>query len=152
MTRAPLLHWSWIGLAVLAATAAENPLSTKPLPPGERPTTWAVPVEKRGLPNLHQVAPGLYRGAQPSTAGMTQLKEMGVKTVVNLRAGHSDEKKLRDTGLEYERFYMKPWHSEDEDVIRFLQIVTSTNVIVIGSSPRIPHANHHRTECLREAR
>jgi len=49
---------------------------------------------------------------------------MGVKTVVKLRAFSSDRKIIGDTGIAYERIYMKPWHIEDEDVIRFLQIAT----------------------------
>jgi len=132
-----MICWWLIGFAASTALAAENSVSTKPLPPGERPATWATPIEKRGLPNLHQVAPGLYRGAQPTAAGMTRLKEMGMKTVINLRAAHSDDRKLKDTGLEYERFYMKPWHSEDEDVVRFLQLVTSTNRL-----PVFVHCQH----------
>lgn len=137
MRRVSIWHLGLIGFAVLTAGAAENSVSTKPLPRGERPTTWATPIDKRGLPNLHQVAPGFYRGAQPTAAGMAQLKEMGVKTVINLRAAHSDEKKLKGTDLQYERFYMKPWHSEDEDVIRFLRIVTSTN-----RQPVFVHCQH----------
>jgi protein tyrosine/serine phosphatase len=68
---------------------------------------------------------------------MSQLKQMGVKTVINLRAFHSDEKKLKNTGLEYERFDIKPWHSEDEDVIRFLKLVTATNRL-----PVFVHCQH----------
>src|SRR5437870_5704640 len=43
---------------------------TEPLPPSERPATWAVPLSKPGLPNFYQVSPILFRGAQPSHEGM----------------------------------------------------------------------------------
>lgn len=37
------------------------------------------------LPNFHAVAPGIWRGAAPSEAGLARLKAMGVKTVIDLR-------------------------------------------------------------------
>ncbi|MBI3549255.1 MAG: tyrosine-protein phosphatase [Elusimicrobia bacterium] len=37
-----------------------------------------------GVPNLVEVAPGVYRGGQPTTAGWAFLKSRGVRTVVKL--------------------------------------------------------------------
>jgi len=102
-----------------------NGAEAKPKPTEARPARWAQPVTKAGLPNLHKVSDGLYRGAQPSAEGMRELKEMGVKTVVSLRAFHSDRDEIGETSLAYEHIPMKPWHPETEDVVRFLQIVTA---------------------------
>ena len=44
-----------------------------------------VPIE-----NFAKVADGVYRGAQPDAAGFRALADMGVKTVINLRAKHDD--------------------------------------------------------------
>jgi len=33
----------------------------------DRPAAWAQPIERPGLPNLHQVSDSLYRSAQPSS-------------------------------------------------------------------------------------
>ncbi len=126
-----------IGLALAVAIDRVNSAPATPLSQAERPAAWAAKLDKPGLPNLHRVAGGFYRGAQPTAAGMAELKNMGIKTVVNLRAFHSDDETLKDTGLEYERFYMKPWHGEDEDVIRFLKIVTATNRL-----PVFVHCQH----------
>lgn len=90
-----------------------------------RPGTWASPIVMDGVPNLHKVSADLYRSAQPTEQGMKQLKAMGIKTVVNLRSFHSDQDELKDTGLFYEHIYMKAWHPEREDIVRFLQIVTN---------------------------
>ena len=91
----------------------------------QRLAEWAAPIEKPGLPNLHKVSDDLYRGAQPPDAeGFRQLKAMGIKTVVDLRAGHSDREALGDTGLACEYIPMYAWHAEDEDVVAFLKIVT----------------------------
>ena len=102
-----------------------------------RPDNWAAPLQRKGLPNLYEVSPTLYRGAQPSAVGMRELKAMGIKTVLNLRSFNSDRDKLRDTGLAYEQISMKAWHPEREDVIRFLKITTDKN-----NAPVFVHCQH----------
>jgi protein tyrosine/serine phosphatase len=85
---------------------------------------WATDVNIEGVPNCHKVSDDLYRGAQPSKEGMRQLEKFGIKTVVNLREFHSDRDELKDANLGSEHISAKPWHSENEDVVRFLKIVT----------------------------
>jgi len=58
---------------------------------------------------------------------MTHLKAFGIKTVVNLRAWHSDKDKVAGTGLKSVRFETEPWHGDEEEVVRFLKVVTDTN-------------------------
>lgn len=103
----------------------------------ERPPQWAVPVERTGLPNLHRISDGLYRGAQPMAEGFRELRKMGVRTVVNLRSFHSDRDEAGEAGLAYEHSAMKAWHPEDEDVVRFLQIVTDP-----ARTPVFVHCQH----------
>jgi protein tyrosine phosphatase (PTP) superfamily phosphohydrolase (DUF442 family) len=88
---------------------------------------WAQRLELPGVDNLHKVSDELYRGAQPTIEGMERLKELGIKTIVNLRSFHSDREEIGDTGLSYEHIYMKTWHAEDKEVVRFLKIVTDPN-------------------------
>ena len=104
-----------------------------------RPEKWAVPIEKEGIPNLHKVSDKLYRSAQPTDEGMKKLKELGVKTIVSLRALHSDKDKIEDSGekFNYERIYMKTWHPEKEDVVKFLQIVSDPD-----KTPVLVHCQH----------
>jgi len=107
--------------------------------PGERNAAWAVPIPGiDALPNFHRVSDQLYRGAQPTSAeGFRFLEDMGIKTVVNLRWLHSDRSMLRGTGLAYESIRMKAWHAEDEDIVRFLQIVTDP-----ARQPVFVHCQH----------
>lgn len=88
---------------------------------------WAQWLEVPGVENLHKVSDKLYRGTQPTKEGMQQLKELGIKTIVNLRSFHSDHGEIGDTGLSYEHIYMKTWHAEDKEVEHFLKIVTDPN-------------------------
>ena len=89
-----------------------------------RMSEWATPVLTSGVPNLYKVNDRLYRGAQPTAEGFRQLKTIGIKTVLNLRSAHSDRDEIGDTDLAYEHIWFRTWHPEDEDVVRFLQIVT----------------------------
>ena len=122
-----LSTWGWLlgGLAV----AGE--------PSSNRPASWAQPIALAGVPNLHHVGTNLYRSAQPTAEGMRNLKDMGVSTVVNLRSFNSDRSKIRGTGLEYEHIYMKAWHPEREEVVRFLRIVTDPK-----RTPVLVHCQH----------
>jgi len=47
----------------------------------------AAPAKKApaGIPNFHEVAPGIYRGAAPTRAGLEALAKMGVRTIIDLR-------------------------------------------------------------------
>jgi protein tyrosine phosphatase (PTP) superfamily phosphohydrolase (DUF442 family) len=100
-------------------------VDTKARDAAERP--WAHKLEVPGVPNLHKVSEDIYRGAQPSVNGIRKLKKLGVKTIVNLRSFHTDRDEIGDAGLAYEHIYMKTWHPEDKEVVRFLQIVTDPN-------------------------
>lgn len=95
--------------------------------PASRPPAWAVKLDRPGLPNFFQLTTNLYRGAQPTTRGMAELKTMGVKTIVNLRTFHSDDVKISGGGLTQDRLKMEPWRANDDDMVRFLKIVADTN-------------------------
>ena len=106
-------------------------------PTANRPETWAQPVELTGVPNLYRVSGQLYRGDQPSPQGMQNLKNLGVKTIINLRSFHSDRDEIGDTGLAYEHITMKAWHPEEKEAVRFLKIVTDPQ-----RTPVLVHCQH----------
>jgi protein tyrosine phosphatase (PTP) superfamily phosphohydrolase (DUF442 family) len=115
---------------LVSVTFASEPAAT-------RPASWAQPITLSGVPNLHKISDTLYRSAQPSAQGMKNLKQMGIETIVNLRSFHSDRAAIGNTGLGYEHIYMKTWHPEHEDVVRFLQIVTNPK-----RAPVLVHCQH----------
>ena len=103
----------------------------------ERPAAWAQPMTLAGVPNLHKVSSDLYRSAQPTAQGMKNLKKMGIETVVSLRSFHSDRDEIGTTGLAYEHLYMKAWHPEEKEIVRFLQIVSNPK-----RTPVLVHCQH----------
>ena len=52
------------------------------------------------------------------------IERFGVKTVVNLRQWHSDRDELAGTSLAYEHVEVEPWDMDEDEVVRFLDIVT----------------------------
>jgi protein tyrosine phosphatase (PTP) superfamily phosphohydrolase (DUF442 family) len=119
----------FFGLAI--AVLAGDPTPTN------RPDRWAQPVRLEGVPNLHKVSESLYRSAQPSASGMRNLKAFGIRTVVNLRAFHSDGDEIGSTGLGQEHIRMTAWHPEEEDVVRSLRIVSDP-----ARAPVLVHCLH----------
>ena len=89
----------------------------------DRPISWATPIQMQGVGNFYKITEYLYRSEQPTEEGMKNLKKMGIKTVINLRAFHSDLDKTKKAGLLNEKLSVKAWHIEDEDVIRVLRII-----------------------------
>jgi protein tyrosine phosphatase (PTP) superfamily phosphohydrolase (DUF442 family) len=119
------------GIFLLAWVAGAAPLIA------ERPKTWAQPVKLEGVPNLYRISDELYRGDQPSLQGMENLKKFGIKTILNLRSFHSDRDEIAETGLAYEHIFMKPWHPEEKEAVRFLKIVTDPQ-----RTPVLVHCQH----------
>ena len=76
------------------------------------------------LPNFRQVTPTLYRGAQPTAAGLARARDMGIKTVVNVRESDDDRVAATDLGLNCEQRSMSAWSPSDDDVAWFLSIAT----------------------------
>ena len=116
------------------ALAIAEQTSQKP-----RPAVWATPVAIPGAPNLHRVAPNLYRSAQPEAEGFKTLaKEPGIKTVVSLRAFNSDEALADGTGIKLVRIKIHTWHIETEDVV--LALANIRNAEALG--PVLLHCQH----------
>ena len=133
---------------VAAMVLAFAPACAKKAPPvssgpPERDPRWAAPVKRPGLPNLHKVSDDLYRGAQPEAEGFAALKELGVKTVVNLRLAHSDRDDMREAGLvpgtdlKYVHIRMEAWDADEDELVEFLRIVADP-----ANRPVFVHCKH----------
>ncbi|MDO9262918.1 MAG: dual specificity protein phosphatase family protein [Desulfosalsimonadaceae bacterium] len=125
-----------IQMAVLACLLMATAIAGAE-PAANRPAAWAQPLDIKGVPNLHKISDTLYRSAQPTSEGFRNLKRMGIKTVLNLRAFHSDRDELGDTGIRGMHIYMKTWHPERDDVVNFLRIVTDPQ-----RTPVLVHCQH----------
>ena len=92
----------------------------------------AIPVNDiKGLSNFAKISETLYRGAQPDKEGFSELKKIGVKTVINLRSSHSDKSMMKGLGLRYLEIPIRAGDVSEENVIKFLKTVTNSENGVI---------------------
>ncbi len=101
----------------------------------ERPAEWARRIEKRGLPNLHQVSPSLYRSAQPQEDCAESVNELGIKTVVCLRLSEKDTMMPKNVTVHYVR--LTALSVSAQDIIRVLSILTAPE-----NGPCLVHCQH----------
>ena len=100
----------------------------------------AVPqaeMKKKGLPNFAKVSEILYRGAQPDRKGFEELKKLGVKSIVNLRAGHPDKELIDGLGFRYFSIPANAWHVTDAHSARFLKVLLDP-----ANQPVFVHCQH----------
>ena len=98
---------------------------------------WAEPIPNPYLSNFHKVSEDLYRGAQPSADGNRELQRLGMRTIINLRGLHSDRRELRGTAIRYRHIRMEAILPRDEQIIRFLRIVSKKE-----NGPFFVHCQH----------
>ena len=90
---------------------------------------WAQhPAAVEDLPAYKTVAQGVYRGGQPSDAGLQKLKDTGVKTIVSLRNNKvltaSERKKAEALGIKFVNIPLDGISKPSNDTIkRFLAVV-----------------------------
>lgn len=102
----------------------------------KRNPAWAVPVYAEGLPNLHRVTAHLYRSAQPTAEGLRNAADMGLRTVLNLRAFHSDDELAEGAGLTLMRLEINTWAMDEEEILTGLRIISR------AEPPVLVHCQH----------
>jgi len=89
------VRWDMRSSLVVLALLAAAPLGA------QIPET----VDKAAIPNYLVIRPGLATAGQPSPEALGRLKEMGFKTVINLRTekegGKAEEEPVKAAGLRY---------------------------------------------------
>ena len=89
-----------------------------------RDASWAKPVAIVGLPNLNQVAPNLYRSAQPTAEGFAAAQSsLKILTVINLRESQTDAALLKGVQIEEKSVPMNAMSIKEVDVIAALKLI-----------------------------
>jgi protein tyrosine/serine phosphatase len=112
------MRWATlISICVLAAwgCAAGRRNQTTTMPAAELPLC--------AIDNFAEVAPGIYRGAQPMREDFQTLQKLGIKTVINLRESDTDSFKLRGLGMRYVNIPASAWVMGDAEVVAVLKIL-----------------------------
>jgi protein tyrosine/serine phosphatase len=100
----------WIIAVALAVSAMVFASSARPAQKTNGVSDPAQRLSVSSLPNAAQVTPTLYRGAQPESAGYSQLKQLGIEVVVDFHDQKSEIKeeqaRVQAVGM---RFISIPW-------------------------------------------
>ncbi len=104
-----------------------------------RDINWAKPVTIAGLPNLNQVAPNLYRSAQPTVDGFVAAQStLKILTVINLRESQTDATLLKDVQIEEQSVPMNALNIKEADVISALKLIKAGE----AKGPVLVHCKH----------
>ena len=104
-----------------------------------RSLAWAQPLTVKGAPNLYKVDENFYRSAQPSRSGFEALTlDPGVKTAINLRAFHRDDKLVKGLDISLVRIPFRTWHIHVDDVAAALKAIQSSR----ERGPVLLHCQH----------
>ena len=78
------------------------------------------------IPRFEQVAPGLFRGGQPTMAGFELLRAKGIRTVINLRQELDEKVQVEKLGFKYVHIPLNGWDRvPDRDLKRFFIVVNT---------------------------
>jgi protein tyrosine/serine phosphatase len=113
---------------LLSACAFAQEQSSVPAAPPVMRSAYGEKLRLPGLPNGGRVNDVLYRGAQPHTEGIQELKKLGITTVVDLRGENTE---LRDServqaeslGIRFVSIPVSGWDPPSNDqVAQFLAL------------------------------
>ena len=97
------------------------PVPTTNLTPPQHP----LDADDLGLPNFGTVTHDVFRGGQPTQAGLDVLARLGVKTVIDLRA--DDAPQTMPAGMRLVRLPVSAWRADTVDPRSILQAISKNS-------------------------
>lgn len=101
-----------------------------------RPEKWAKPVASAVLLNWYKLDDGVYRSRQPDRRGFEEAKREGIRTIIDLRAGHSDAKLVEGLGLNLVEIPLRASEFSEEEIIGALRAIQES------PKPVLVHCQH----------
>ena len=110
---------------LIAGYPALGRTSLKNWPRTETPSSR---LKESGLPQFGRLNDHIWRSGQPTRKGYKRLAEMGLKTVINLRAEYPQDKRLCPKGVTYVYIPMRDkYPPTDRQVHELLRMVSDSN-------------------------
>ncbi|HEY9715651.1 MAG TPA: dual specificity protein phosphatase family protein [Chroococcales cyanobacterium] len=140
--------WKALTFIVLATGTAASDVAQC----GAAPTSNKVPTELPGLLNFHVVHEYLFRGGEPDSKSLHDLKEKGVSTLIDLRGTgkvtKEESAEAKELGMKYINLPMDSHAPTKQQVDTFLKTVEEAKAGKSG--PVYVHCQHgsDRTGCL----
>lgn len=73
--------------------------------------------------NLYKINDSMYRGEQPSSAGVKSLQQLGVKSVLSLRSFASDRLKVKNSDVKRYQERVNTWVMSEGELIEALELL-----------------------------
>lgn len=111
-------------LVLTVHTSAQTVASA---PPIAQPA-YGQKLHIAGIPNAGKITDALYRGAQPKEVGLSELKLLGITTIVDLRGEDRDKiawerKHAESLGMRFIHIPVSGWSPpSDEQIVQFLSL------------------------------
>lgn len=107
----------------------QPPASAQPSSPAAVQPAFGQKLHIAGIRNGGKISAVLYRGAQPSEQGLSELKKLGITTIVDLRG--EDAEKIRwerrtaeSLGMRFVNIPVSGWSPPtNEQVVQFLSLL-----------------------------
>jgi protein tyrosine phosphatase (PTP) superfamily phosphohydrolase (DUF442 family) len=105
-----------------------SPISAPAAAPAFPPPAHGEKLHITGIPNAGKITETLYRGAQPREVGLSELKVLGITTIVDLRGEDREKiawerKRAESLGLRFVHIPVDGWSPPtDEQVVQFLSL------------------------------
>lgn len=94
--------------------------------------TDAVKITVDGAKNSYKISEELYRSGQPDKDGFLDLEQQGIRSVLNLREYHRNDKKAKETGLHLIHYPMAAGEVTRQDLLNCLTLIkTAPQPIVV---------------------
>lgn len=90
-----------------------------------RPGTWAKPVASAALKNFYRLDADVFRSEQPTRQAFEEARAKGIKSIINLRADHSDAALVEGLGFHLVEVPMTAGGFSEEDVVKALRAIES---------------------------
>jgi protein tyrosine phosphatase (PTP) superfamily phosphohydrolase (DUF442 family) len=126
-SRATLALLLLLPLPLLAQTGA--PTSAPAAAPAFPPLAHGEKLRITGIPHAGKISETLYRGAQPQEVGLSELKLLGITTIVDLRSEDREKvewerKHTESLGMRFVHISVDGWSPPtDEQVVQFLSLL-----------------------------
>lgn len=117
--------FAWILFGTISLVSAPRSTSASDVP-------FSVPAKKISIPGIHnagKINDRLYRGSQPSLNELSELKKLGINTVVDLRAefpqtADEERKRVEALGMHFKRIPIGGFGTpSNSDLVHFFQVV-----------------------------
>ncbi len=125
MKRTPLFPAILLALPLPLFAQNAAPASAQPI----FPSAQGQKLHLAGIPNAGKVTDVLYRGAQPKEVGLSELKMLGITTIVDLRGEDHEKvawerKRAESLGMRFVHIPVSGWAPPtDEQVAQFLSLL-----------------------------